>query len=50
MLKINAATDNRRVEKPGIKNESLVQIKVIISSHDFGSDYTLAQITRITPK
>jgi len=50
MLKINAATDNRRVEKPGIKNESLVQIKVIISSHDYGSDYTLAQITRITPK
>jgi len=39
-------------EKPGNKkNEDLVQIKVIITSHDFSPDYTttLAQITRITP-
>jgi len=43
-VKGNAATDNRRVlekhEKPGIKkNEDLVQIKVITTSHD------LVQIT-----
>ena len=32
----------KKHEKPGIKkNEDLVQIKVIITSHDFSPDYTL---------
>jgi len=45
-VKINAATDNRRVlkkhKKLALKNEDLVQIKVIITSHD------LFQITHYT--
>jgi len=45
-VKVNAATDNRRVlkkhEKPGIKNnEGLVQIIVIVTNHDFSPDDTL---------
>jgi len=31
----------KKARKPGIKNESLVQIKIIITSHVFGPDYTL---------
>jgi len=28
-------------EKPGLKSEDLVQIKVIVTSHDFSPYYTL---------